>query len=153
MKRVLLLILGCAFLMPLIAIPQDRSNNAVTQNTSREDIYESRPGLGQESCLRTSGGEPVSRVGGPVTAPWAFSSPDPPYTEAALKKALQGTVLLWLIVNAQGLPEHVKVEKTLDPGLDEKAVEAVKTWKFVPATKDGKPVAVMINVKVNFELH
>ena len=153
MKRVLLLILSCAFLMPLIAMPQDRSNNAVTQNTSREDIYESRPGLGQESSLRTSSGEPVYRVGGPVTLPKVVSAPDPTYTAAASKKAVEGTVLLWLIVNAQGAPEHVRVDKALDPGLDEKAVEAVRTWKFVPATKGGQPVAVFIMVKVNFWRH
>jgi len=47
----------------------------------------------------------------------------------------------------------VKVTRSLGLGLDEKAIEAVKQWKFEPAMKDGKPVAVQINVEVSFRLY
>jgi TonB family protein len=47
----------------------------------------------------------------------------------------------------------MRVQRGLGMGLDQKAVEAVKQWKFDPATKDGKPVAVQINVEVNFRLY
>jgi TonB family protein len=64
-----------------------------------------------------------------------------------------GTVVLWLVVGPDGKPRDIRVARTLGLGLDEKAIEAVKTWIFEPAYKDGKPVAVQINVEVNFHLY
>jgi TonB family protein len=93
------------------------------------------------------------RVGGEVSAPRAIKSRDPEYTNAARNAKIKGSVVLWLVVNEQGLPEHIKVQKSLGYGLDESAINAVKHWKFKPATKDGKPVAVMINIEVNFDLY
>ena len=96
----------------------------------------------------------IWRVGvAQVTAPRAIKAPDPEYTKAARKAKIAGTVVLWLVVNKQGLPEQIRVQKSLDPGLDQKAVDAVKRWKFDPARRDGEPVAVMINVEVNFRLY
>ena len=66
---------------------------------------------------------------------------------------IQGRVVLWIIVNTQGMPEQIKIKKSLDPGLDQSAVESVSHWRFAPATKDGQPVAAMINVEVNFRLY
>jgi len=74
------------------------------------------------------------------------------YTEAAREAKIEGRVVLWLIVNTQGMAEGIRIQKSLDPGLDRSAAEAVSRWKFAPATKDGRPVAVMINVEVNFKL-
>ena len=51
------------------------------------------------------------------------------------------------------ISRDVKVARSLGMGLDQKAIEAVKKWKFEPALKDGKPVAVQINVEVNFRLY
>ena len=90
-------------------------------------------------------------VGG-VTAPRVVYKPDPEYSEEARKAKYQGTVVLGLIVDANGRPRGLKVEKGLGMGLDEKALEAVRNWKFEPAEKDGKPVAVMISVEVEFRL-
>jgi TonB family protein len=64
-----------------------------------------------------------------------------------------GTVVLWLVVGPDGRPRDIKVLRTLGLGLDEKAIEAVKNWRFEPAMKDGKPVSCMINVEVNFHLY
>ncbi len=64
-----------------------------------------------------------------------------------------GTVVLWLVVGPDGKPRDIRVARTLGLGLDEKAIEAVKNWRFEPAYKDGKPVAVQINVEVNFHLY
>ena len=97
------------------------------------------------------GGGPY-RVGGGVSAPKALYAPDPEYSEEARKSKFQGTVVLWL-VDADGRPEQVRVQRALGMGLDEKAIEAVKLWKFEPAKKDGHPVPVMINVEVNFRLY
>jgi len=100
--------------------------------------------------------EPVNgayRVGGGVIAPVIIKSPQPGYTEAARKAKIAGVVVLWLVVNAKGLPEQIRVQKSLDPGLDQNAAKAVKHWRFKPAEKDGKPVAVAINIEVNFTLY
>lgn len=57
------------------------------------------------------------------------------------------------MVGPDGKPHNIRVVRTLGLGLDEKAIEAVKNWRFEPAMKDGKPVAVQINVDFNFNLH
>jgi len=90
-------------------------------------------------------------IGG-VTAPRVIYKPDPEYSEEARKAKYQGTVTLAMIVGADGRPRNLKVERGLGMGLDEKAMEAVRTWKFEPAEKDGKPVAVLISVEVAFRL-
>jgi periplasmic protein TonB len=95
----------------------------------------------------------VFRVGGGVSAPRATYAPDPEYSEEARKAKYQGVVVLWLIVGPDGRPRDIKVSRQLGMGLDQKAIEAVRMWRFEPATKDGKPVAVQINVEVNFRLY
>jgi TonB family protein len=95
----------------------------------------------------------VFRVGGGVSAPRALDTPDPEYSEEARKAKYQGTVVLWLVVDANGQPKEIRVSHSLGMGLDQKAKEAVSKWKFEPAMKDGKPVAVQIAVEVNFRLY
>ena len=77
----------------------------------------------------------------------------PEYSEEARKAKYQGTVVLWMIVDPNGSPRDVRVTRSLGMGLDQKAIEAVRKWKFEPAMKDGKPVAVQISVEVNFRLY
>ena len=60
---------------------------------------------------------------------------------------------LQLVVAATGLPQDIRITRSLGMGLDEKAIEAVKRWRFEPAKKDGHPVAVLISVEVDFTLH
>jgi protein TonB len=57
-----------------------------------------------------------------------------------------------IIVDKNGIPQNVHVTRGVGLGLDEKAVDAVKQYKFKPATENGKPVAVYLNVEVNFEI-
>lgn len=109
------------------------------------------PGVGPGRGGGIGGG--VFRVGGGVSAPRALDTPDPEYSEEARKAKYQGTVVLWLIVGPDGKPRDIKVARALGMGLDQKAIEAVRNWKFSPAMKDGKPVAVQINVEVNFRLY
>jgi TonB family protein len=111
----------------------------------------SGPGIGPGRGGGIGGG--VFRVGGGVSAPRALDTPDPEYSEEARKAKYQGTCVLWLIVGPDGKPRDVKIARALGMGLDEKAIEAVRNWKFEPAMKDGKPVAVQINVEVNFRLY
>jgi TonB family protein len=58
-----------------------------------------------------------------------------------------------MIVTPDGRTHDVRVARTAGMGLDEKAIEAVRTWRFEPARKDGQPVAVQISVEVSFRLY
>lgn len=109
------------------------------------------PGVGEGRGGGIGGG--VFRVGGGVSAPKAIYSPDPEYSEEARKAKYQGVCVLSLIVGPDGKPRDIKVARSLGLGLDEKAMEAVNQWKFEPAMKDGRPVAVAINVEVQFRLY
>jgi TonB family protein len=92
-------------------------------------------------------------VGGAVTPPNADFAPDPDYSLEARKARYQGTVVLSMVVNASGASTNLQIVRPLGLGLDEKAVEAVGTWKFKPGQKDGKPVAVLLMVEVTFRLY
>ena len=92
------------------------------------------------------------RVGGDVQPPVKVSAPSPQYTEIARKARIQGVVIVEAIIDKQGSVTNVKVLKGLPMGLDTAAADAVKKWKFEPATLNGKPVAVIYNLTVNFRL-
>ena len=109
------------------------------------------PGYGPGHGGGVGGG--AFRVGGGVSAPRAIYSPDPEFSEEARKARYQGVCVVWLVVGPDGKPRDIQVHRTLGLGLDEKAIEAVKTWRFEPAMKDGKPVAVQISVEVTFRLY
>jgi TonB family protein len=94
----------------------------------------------------------VKKVGEGISAPRGKHTPDPEYSQAARIASVQGTLVLWLIVDPTGAVQGPRIMQPLGAGLDEKAVEAVKKWEFRPATQDGEPVAVRINVEVNFRL-
>lgn len=91
-------------------------------------------------------------VGGDVQAPVKTFAPPPQYTEIARKARIQGVVIVQAIIDKAGNVTNVKVLKGLPMGLDQSAVEAIKKWKFDPATLNGKPVAVYYNLTVNFQL-
>ena len=102
-----------------------------------------------KSDSAASGAEHIYGPKDHVKPPRVLLSPDPKYPKGTRK---EGTVVLWLVVGSDGLTHDVKVQRSLSPDLDGAAIEAVKNWKFAPATKDGKPVAVQINVEVTFRL-
>jgi protein TonB len=110
-------------------------------------------GLGVGPGYDAGIGGGVYSVGGGVSAPRPIYSPDPEYSEEARKAKYQGTVVLWMIVDADGHPKDIKVRRSVGLGLDEKAIEAVRTWRFTPARKDGHAVAVEISVEVDFRLY
>jgi len=111
----------------------------------------SGPGFGPGQGGGTGGG--TYRVGGGVSAPKAIYAPDPEYSDEARRAKYQGSVLLWLIVGADGRPRDIRVARSLGMGLDEKAIEAVRLWRFEPSLLDGRPVAVQVNVEVSFQLY
>ena len=109
------------------------------------------PGLGPGEGGGTGGG--IFHVGGGVAPPRVIYQPEPEFSEEARKAKYQGTCTLGLIVGTDGRPSNIRVLSSLGMGLDEKAIEAVKSWKFEPAMKDGHPVRVEIAVEVDFHLY
>jgi TonB family protein len=92
------------------------------------------------------------RIGNGVSAPLVLSKMEPQYTEEARKASVQAIVVTSLVVRQDGSPTDVRVIRGAGFGLDEKAVESIRTWQFKPAMKEGKPVAVFATVEVNFRL-
>jgi TonB family protein len=94
-----------------------------------------------------------------ATAPQTVSAPSPAVSQQATekgkkaKKGKKGVSVLSVIVEPDGSTSHIRVIKPVGYGLDEKAIEVVKTWKFKPATLNGKPVAVQIAVEIKFRFY
>jgi protein TonB len=103
----------------------------------------------QAAAARQPEGE-IYRVGGEVTPPQVVSRASPEYTEAARRARVNGIVILEAVVDKQGDVVRTRVLKGLPMGLDQAAVDAVTQWKFSPATRNGKPVAVYFILTVNF---
>jgi TonB family protein len=89
---------------------------------------------------------------GGVSAPVPLYQVDPEYSEEARKAKFQGTVVLEIVIDERGYPTNFKIPNPLGLGLDQKAVEAVRQWRFRPGMKNGKPVAVVARIEVNFRL-
>ena len=84
--------------------------------------------------------------------PRAIYSPDPEYSRAARAARWEGTVVLGVLIGSNGTVIDVWVKKSVGFGLDQKALDAVRRWKFQPAIKDGKPVAIEAMIEVAFHL-
>jgi TonB family protein len=108
------------------------SEKVHSQATADTPVRAGKDGVGFASCL---------------------SCPDPAYSAEARKAKVEGVVLLEAVVHPNGRATDIKVIKTLPYGLENKAIEAVKKWRFKPARgPDGKPVAVITPVEVTFRL-
>jgi protein TonB len=106
---------------------------------------------------------PTLKVGGGVTAPKILYQPEPQFSKLARKQKVSGVATVSLIIDTEGNPTNVHISKSMADSVDQKhreaalsldqaAVDAVKQYKFKPAMQDGKPVAVYLNVEVNFKL-
>jgi TonB family protein len=87
-----------------------------------------------------------------LSAPRALHYPEPKYSKSARKSKIQGIVELSAVIGVDGRAHDIVVVKSLEPSLDANAIEAVKTWKFAPATKEGRPQAVQMNLHINYKL-
>ena len=108
------------------------------------------PGLGPGEGGGTGGG--VYRPGGGVTAPRLLGRVAPRYTVDALERRIQGAVWLELVVDSAGHPDDFRIVRSLDRGLDEEAIDAVRQWRFAPGTLAGAPVDVQVVVVVDFRI-
>jgi TonB family protein len=156
--------LSTSYSMPLAAVTDDARLGRLTQTVTALDAGEPDAVLfvipaGYEvahwsPAAPAAGATPgISRIGSGVSAPVVLSAPKPQFSEEARRDEVSGTVLVYLQVDENGLPSHVRVLRGIGHGLDEKAVEAVKQYKFQPAMRDGQPVIVEMNVQVDFRIY
>jgi TonB family protein len=90
--------------------------------------------------------------GGRDLGPILTAKADADYTEQAFDARLQGEVILSVVIDPSGCPRNITVVTPLGLGLDENAVEAIATWRWLPAMKDGEPVPVAATIKISFRL-
>lgn len=137
--------------MPNIGAPTSSlSGNSLGNGTGTGIGSGNGAGIGPGSGYNTGGG-PV-HIGGSVKAPVLTYSVEPEFSEEARKAKFSGNVQVYLWVDEQGMPSHVRVIRGVGMGLDEKAVEAVRQYKFKPAMQNGKPVKVDLYIDVNFQI-
>ncbi len=102
--------------------------------------------------------DPALRGGGPypvgkgVSPPTVVSKIEPEYSDEARDVRVESNVVARLVVSEDGSPIKIQVVRGAGFGLDENAIEAIKSWRFKPGMKEGQPVPVMANVQVNFRL-
>jgi TonB family protein len=109
------------------------------------------PGVGPGHGGGIGGG--AYHVGGGVLAPRVVYRVEPEFSDEARKNKYQGTVVLKVVVGVDGKLHEINVVRSLGMGLDEKAVEAARLWRFEPGTKDGQPVPVVVNMEISFHLY
>jgi len=107
-------------------------------------------GLGKGSGGGTGGGP--YRPGSGISAPAIIREVKPDYTEEGRRRAIEGDVVLEIVVRADGSVGNVKLLQGLGAGLDQRAMEAVREWKFSPARRYGTPVDVIVEVAMEFKL-
>jgi len=132
------------FTLPALTRPADHMREMPRQ----EPV--SPPG---SSTATAEDSEPIGHPGGGVSIPQATYQPNPEYTDEARKKKINGTCILGFIVDKAGFPIHIRLARSLDPGLDEKAIAAVSQYRFRPAMYNDNPVPVAIAIEVNFRLY
>lgn len=113
-------------------------------------------GIEPQPSQSTSSAHPygkIYRLGKDITPPKVTHSVDAKFPKSAKKDKFQGVCVLGMIVDASGIPRDVHVTRSLRPDLDANAIRAVRQYRFKPAMRLGKPVAVAINIQVNFKLY
>lgn len=121
-------------------------DTAITVNYSLENPAQAAPPSPQAGNTN----EETYQVGGAIRPPILTHDVDPEYPEAAKKAKLSGFVLVALVVDSNGQPQNVRVERGMGNEFDQKAIEAVQQYRFKPATRNGEPVPVNLKVEVNF---
>ena len=87
---------------------------------------------------------------GPGVSPPRVTKQVNPNYKTARGVRLEGAVIVALVVSSQGVPRDVRVAKGLDKDIDQSAIDAVREWRFSPARKDDKPIAVRISLEIDF---
>jgi bla regulator protein blaR1 len=130
-----------------------QSPQASDRQAGALDSASQPPGAPIQSSSKGAAVSQIYHIGGDVSAPELIFAPDPQYSEEAKRSKYQGICVLSLVVDAEGNPQRVQVVRHLGKGLDQKAVEAVKQYRFEPAMLHGDPVAVEVHIRMNFRLY
>lgn len=147
--------------MPDLGIPQSSQVAFASQGSGSGSGFGSGSG-GGVGAGRGNGigpgegggyGGGLYHVGGGVSNPILIYSPDPEFSDEARRAKYQGVCIVGLIVDPSGNPQRVHIVRPLGMGLDEKALDAVRQYKFKPAEFKGKAVAVEVNIEVNFRIY
>ena len=131
----------CSVLLALAAVP------AVGQQPTTPAPAANATGVQSDAA---SAPDKPMHIGGKVKRPIVIDSEEPEWSEQAREAKFSGDVLVYLWIDKNGKPSHVRVVRGAGMGLDEKAVEAVRQYRFKPATLDGQPVTVDMYVDVSF---
>jgi TonB family protein len=134
---------------------ESQTNITIAYDFHQRDEYPSAamppvPTEPQEDVIQEVEHRELFQLRDGVTFPKSLHTVDPEFTEAARKAKLLGDASLAVVVGTDGKPRSVWVVRILGEGMDENAIEAVRQWVFTPATKEGKPVPILINVALDF---
>ena len=136
---------------PQVSVSQGSGNGGGAGTGGGTGIGEGTgPGIGAGSGGGTGGGP--YRPGSGITAPSILQEVKPDYTEEARRRSLAGDVVLEIVVKSDGRVGAIRVVQGLGGGLDQRAVDAVRQWRFAPARRLGTPVDVLVEVAVEFRL-
>lgn len=140
--------------LPTAAVPSQGSGVGGGAGTGKGTGVGSGTGSGLGDGFGGGTGGGVYRPGNGVESPTVLYEEKPAYTAGAMRAKVQGIVEVEAVVMSDGTVGQVQIVRSLDDrfGLDEKAVEAVKRWRFRPGTRQGKPVAVLVNIELTFTL-
>ncbi len=105
------------------------------------------------STQASGASQPSNSAAFQIVPPFAIAQPNPSYSSEARKKKISGTCLVSFTVDTNGIPQSVRVVKSLEPSLDTNAVQAIETWRFKPARKEGKTsVPFDLTAEVSFRI-
>ena len=121
--------------------------------TQDDEIYHVSPGAFRRPDDKVPETETGAGKKDNVLLPRPRYTPEPEFSDQARRAKYQGTVVMKVLVNKAGEVVRVRLERALGMGLDQNAMEGVTRWRFSPATRNGQPVAVELNIEVAFNLY
>lgn len=128
----------------------DRLRLIALPKQTLEPARDSDPSVAADSGTKNE----VLRVGGSISPPEPLITPEAIYTKDARRKKVQGECMITLIVDSEGFPRNPRIVRSLEPGLDQEALVAVRRYRFNPAMKKGVgPVPVEITIAVRYRLY
>jgi TonB family protein len=116
------------------------------------DFSNGNQGLADADLRMAKTGERIELVGGEISAPTPISMPDLQLTERDRIARVSGALSLWVVIDSEGNVAETILLKSLDREVDARSLETIRTWKFRPAMRNGKPVPVRILVETTFKL-
>lgn len=147
-RAILAVCLLSAVFPALLARPNGRSFDALGPAAASEDQKSVKKAGPDDDPVS----EPIYEVGGDVKPPRVLHRVMPEFTEKSREQHIEGSVVLVTVVTSKGEAHQIRVQKSLDKDLDQKAIEALRQWQFQPGEKDNKPVATRVSIEIRFNV-